>query len=106
MANIQNQKTASGGSVAGSWSAASPGLRGGVALLATMRACPKPRRLSSRSRLPAACSRTSLLLFRERPSSYTFLLCQCNITVSLSLPGSLRLVLTGREFCPNGLTAH
>ena len=72
MANIQNQKTASGGSVAGSWNEPSAGSRGGAALLATMRACPKPRRRSSRSRLPAACSRTSLLLFRERPSSYTF----------------------------------
>jgi hypothetical protein len=71
MANIQNQKTASGGSVAGSLNAPLPGSRGGVASLATMRACLKPRRLSSKSRQADACSPIWLSPLREAPGLNT-----------------------------------
>jgi len=48
-------------------------LRGGVVLPAITRDCQKAVRHSSKFRQAGACSRTSRLLFRERPSSYTLL---------------------------------
>ncbi len=71
MASTQKQKKVSGGSVAGSLSAAWPGLPAGVASAATMRDCLPVLKRSSNSRQAGACSRTSLLLFPERPDSNT-----------------------------------
>ena len=62
MASTQKQKTAFGGSVAGSLSAALPGSRAGVGSAAIMRACLKAPRPLSSSRPAIACSPSSLLL--------------------------------------------